>query len=388
MMKNILTLNPISSSAAAVFGGEYRLSPDVAHPVGILVRSFDMHGYMLDTDTVAVARAGAGTNNIPCGEYAAAGVVVFNTPGANANAVNELVIASLLLGSRRLIDAIEWVRTLKGKGDEIPNLVEKGKARFAGPEICGKKLGIVGLGAIGAKVANSAVGLGMEVAGYDPYLSVENAMSLSRQVRRVNDMDTLLADSDYLTFHIPLTDSSRGMIDRKMISKMKDGVVIVNCARGEFADSSAVLEAAASGKIGRYITDFPTEEMIGAENIICIPHLGATTPEAEDNCAAMAARELVDYIENGNIRNSVNYPACESVRAGRFRITVNHLNQQNMIASITSALAGEHINIENLVNKSKGEFAYTMIDTNTEVSSGSIEKIKAIPGVFRVRSLF
>lgn len=388
MMKNILTLNPISSSAAAVFGGEYRLSPDVAHPVGILVRSFDMHGYMLDADTVAVARAGAGTNNIPCGEYAAAGVVVFNTPGANANAVNELVIASLLLGSRRLIDAIEWVRTLKGKGDEIPNLVEKGKARFAGPEICGKKLGIVGLGAIGAKVANSAVGLGMEVAGYDPYLSVENAMSLSRQVRRVNDMDTLLADSDYLTFHIPLTDSSRGMIDRKMISKMKGGVVIVNCARGEFADSSAVLEAAASGKIGRYITDFPTEEMIGAENIICIPHLGATTPEAEDNCAAMAARELVDYIENGNIRNSVNYPACESVRAGRFRITVNHLNQQNMIASITSALAGEHINIENLVNKSKGEFAYTMIDTNTEVSSGSIEKIKAIPGVFRVRSLF
>ena len=277
---------------------------------------------------------------------------------------------------------------MKGKGDEIPNLVEKGKARFAGPEICGKKLGIVGLGAIGAKVANSAVGLGMEVAGYDPYLSVENAMSLSRQVHRVNDMDTLLADSDYLTFHIPLTDSSRGMIDRKMISKMKDGVVIVNCARGEFADPSAVLEAAASGKIGRYITDFPTEEMIGAENVICIPHLGATTPEAEDNCAAMAARELVDYIENGNIRNSVNYPACESVRAGRFRITVNHLNQQNMIASITSALAGEHINIENLVNKSKGEFAYTIIDTNTEVSSGSIEKIKAIPGVFRFRSLF
>lgn len=384
-MKNILTLNAISPKADVAFDGSYCVSADAQNPVGIMLRSFNMHDYDLPAECIAVARAGAGTNNIPSEKYAEQGVVVFNTPGANANAVKELVITALLLGSRKVSEAIDWVKTLKGKGDEVGKLVEKGKSNFVGPEIQGKTLGIIGLGAIGARVANAAIALGMEVVGYDPYLSVESALSMSRHVVRVNDLDTLIKTSDYITLHIPLLKDNKGMINSDMIGKMKDGVVIINAARGELVDNESILAATKSGKVARYVTDFPNDALIGEENIVCIPHLGASTPEAEDNCAMMAAKQLVDYIENGNIVNSVNYPACACPRAGAMRIAIHHVNQQNMIAQMTTLLAAEQVNIENLLNKSKGNFAYTIIDTNTHVSEETVEKINGLDGILRVR---
>lgn len=384
-MKNILTLNAISPKADVAFDDTYAVGSDVANPVGIMLRSFNMHEYDLPADVIAVARAGAGTNNIPCDKYAEQGVVVFNTPGANANAVKELVMAALLLGSRKISESMDWVKTLKGKGDEVGKLVEKGKGQFVGPEITGKTLGIIGLGAIGARVANAAIALGMEVVGYDPFLSVESALSMSRHVVRVNDLDTLIKTSDYITLHVPLLKDNKGFINGDMISKMKDGVVIINAARGELVDNDAILTATKSGKVARYVTDFPNDALIGEENIVCIPHLGASTPEAEDNCAVMAAKQLVDYIENGNIVNSVNYPACSCPRAGAMRISVHHLNQQNMIAQMTTLLAAEGVNIENLLNKSKGNYAYTIIDTNTHVSEHTVQAMNALDGVIRVR---
>ena len=384
-MKNILTLNSISPKADVAFDDTYAVASDAQQPVGIMLRSFNMHEYDLPETCIAVARAGAGTNNIPCDKYAEQGVVVFNTPGANANAVKELVMAALLLGSRKIPEAMDWVKTLKGKGDEVGKLVEKGKSNFVGPEIQGKTLGIIGLGAIGARVANAALGLGMEVVGYDPYLSVESALSMSRHVVRVNDLETLIKTSDYITLHIPLLKDNKGMINADMISKMKDGVVIINAARGELVDNDSILAAIKEGKVARYVTDFPNDALIGEENVVCIPHLGASTPEAEDNCAVMAAKQLVDYIENGNIVNSVNYPTCEAPRTGAMRIAVHHLNQQNMIAQVTGLLAAEHVNIENMVNKSKGAYAYTMIDTNTHVSEHTVEMMRAVDGILRVR---
>lgn len=384
-MNNILTLNAISDKANVAFDETYALGADVTDPVGIMLRSFNMHEYDLPETCIAVARAGAGTNNIPCDKYAEQGVVVFNTPGANANAVKELVMAALLLGSRKISDAMDWVKTLKGKGDEVGKLVEKGKNQFVGPEIQGKTLGIIGLGAIGARVANAAIALGMEVVGYDPYLSVESALSMSRHVVRVNDLDSLIKQADYISLHVPLLKDNKGFINANMIAKMKDGVVIVNAARGELVDNESILAATKSGKVARYVTDFPNDALIGEENIVCIPHLGASTPEAEDNCAVMAARQLVDYVENGNIVNSVNYPNCVCPSAGEMRICIHHLNQHNMIAQITAFLAAEHINIENMTNKSKGNFAYSIIDTNTKVSDDVVEKIKAIEGIIRVR---
>ncbi len=384
-MNNILTLNAISSKADVAFNENYRVASDAENPVGIMLRSFNMHEYDLPSDCIAVARAGAGTNNIPCDKYAEQGVVVFNTPGANANAVKELVMAALLLGSRKISDAMDWVKTLKGKGDEVGKLVEKGKGQFVGPEIQGKTLGIIGLGAIGARVANSAIALGMEVVGYDPFLSVESALSMSRHVVRVNDLDTLIRNSDYISLHVPLLKDNKGFINAETISKMKDGVVIINAARGELVDNDSILEATKSGKVARYVTDFPNDALIGEENIVCIPHLGASTPEAEDNCAVMAAKQLVDYIENGNIVNSVNYPACSCPRTGAMRIAIHHINQQNMIAQMTALLAAEHVNIENMVNKSKGNFAYTIIDTNTHVSEHTVQMIEALDGILRVR---
>ncbi len=384
-MKNILTLNAISPKADVAFDNTYAVGSDVQNPVGIMLRSFNMHEYDLPADVIAVARAGAGTNNIPCDKYAEQGVVVFNTPGANANAVKELVMAALLLGSRKIAESMDWVKTLKGKGDEVGKLVEKGKSQFVGPEITGKTLGIIGLGAIGARVANAAIALGMEVVGYDPYLSVESALSMSRHVVRVNDLDTLIKTSDYITLHVPLLKDNKGFINDDMIAKMKDGVVIINAARGELVDNAAILAATKSGKVARYVTDFPNDALIGEENIVCIPHLGASTPEAEDNCAVMAAKQLVDYIENGNIVNSVNYPACVCPRAGAMRIAVHHLNQQNMIAQMTTLLAAEGVNIENLLNKSKGNYAYTIIDTNTHVSQHTVDAMKSLDGVVRVR---
>ena len=387
-MNNILTLNSISNVIDNIFGENYNVSSEVENPVGIMLRSFKMHDYKLDANTIAIARAGAGTNNIPVEEYAKDGVVVFNTPGANANAVKELVMCALLLGSRKVIPAIEWVDTLADKGEEVGKLVEKGKSQFIGGEIEGKKLGIIGLGAIGAKVASAALGLGMQVIGYDPFLSVNAALRLSTHVSVVRELNDLIKESDYITIHIPyIASSNKGFINADRISKMKDGVVIVNCARGELVDNDAIIEATANGKVGRYVTDFPSAELIGKENIICIPHLGASTPEAEDNCAIMAANQLIDYIENGNIVNSVNYPTCSMPRTTDYRVVVLHKNIANMIAQFTTSLSSEGININNMTNQSKGEYAVTILDVEQKPSTEALDKINAVDGILRVRSI-
>ncbi len=382
-MKDILALNAISPLVNEVLKNDYKVVENSENPIGILVRSYEMHDYQLAPSVLAVARAGAGVNNIPYDEYAKRGVVVFNTPGANANAVNELVIASLLLGSRKIIPAINWVNTLKGT-ENISKTVEKGKKQFVGQELLGKKLGVIGLGAIGARVANTALGLGMEVLGYDPYLSVVSALHLSRHVDVTNDIDELFKTCDYITLHVPMTDKNKGMISKDKINVMKDGVVIINLARGELVNTDDIIESVNSGKVGRYITDFPSEELIGVENVITIPHLGASTPEAEDNCAIMASKQLKDYIENGNIVNSVNYPTCSSPRNSAIRICILHLNQRNMIAQFTTILADKHINIDNFINSSKGDFAYSIIDIPT-IDDETISKLQSIDGIIKFR---
>lgn len=385
-MKNILTLNAISPVINDVFDTSYNVASDAVNPVGIMLRSFKMQGYPLCPETIAVARAGAGVNNIPVEEYAEKGVVVFNTPGANANAVKELVIAALLLGSRKITDSVRWVDTLKGKGEEVSKLVEKGKSQFVGGEIQGKTLGIIGLGAIGAQVANAALGLGMNVLGYDPFLSVNAALKLSRHVNVVKDLDDIIKNSDYVTIHIPyIATQNKGFINAGVIRKMKDGVVIINCARGELVDNADVIKATESGKVSRYFTDFPADELIGIKNVICTPHIGASTPEAEDNCAAMAAKELIDYIENGNITNSVNYPACSMPRTTSCRILVLHKNVANILAKITGTVGNEGVNIAHLSNQSKGDYAVTMMDADAEVPAKAVEQIKNIDGVIKVR---
>lgn len=387
MNKNILKLNKISSLLDEQFDSSFTVKDEIENPVGIVLRSFDMHTYDLPDTVLAVARAGAGTNNIPSMDYANKGVVVFNTPGANANAVKELVLSALLLGSRKIADSIKWVDTLKGKGDEIAKLVEKGKKNFVGPEIMGKTLGIIGLGAIGIKVANSAVALGMNVIGYDPYLSVDNALKITRAVKKVNDLDELIKSCDYLTVHVPLLKDNAGFINAEMISKMKDGVVIINCARGELVNKQDMIDAVKSGKVARHVSDFPCEEYIGVENIVCTPHLGASTPEAEDNCAVMAGVQLIDFIENGNIVNSVNFPNCSSPKLGKNRLTCVHINKSNMIAQITSILGNDKINIENLVNKAKGDYAYMIIDTDNDVTDAVLKDLTAVDGMIKVRKI-
>ena len=385
-MKNILTLNAISPVINDVFDSTYNIANDVESPVGIMLRSFKMHDYALDANTVAIARAGAGVNNIPCDKYAEQGVVVFNTPGANANAVKELVIAALLIGSRNIINATEWVKTLKGQGDEVGKLVEKGKANFAGCEIKGKKLGVIGLGAIGALVANTALDLGMEVYGYDPFLSVGAALRLSSKVKIVKDLNDIAKTCDYITIHIPyIADQNKGIIGSGLIRKMKDGVVIVNCARGELVDNAAIIKATESGKVAKYVVDFPADELIGAKNVVCIPHLGASTEEAEDNCAVMAAKQLIDYIENGNIVNSVNYPTCSMPRTTDNRLVILHKNISNILAAITGTVGKEGINISNLTNQSKGNFAVTILDVDNKVSDEAISHIAQVEGIIRVR---
>ena len=385
-MKKILTLNSISPVINDIFDATYNVASDVKDPVGIMLRSFKMQGYELSPETIAIARAGAGVNNIPVDEYAKQGVVVFNTPGANANAVKELVIASLLLGSRKIVDAIDWAKTLKGQGDEVGKLVEKGKSQFVGGEIEGKKLGIIGLGAIGAQVANAALSLGMEVIGYDPFLSVGAALRLSRHATVVKDIDEIYKKCDYITIHIPyIASQNKGFINAGNIRKMKDGVVIVNCARGELVDNADMIKAVESGKVARYVVDFPADELIGVNNIICIPHLGASTPEAEDNCAIMAAKQLIDYIENGNIVNSVNYPACSMPRTTAYRLVILHKNISNILAQITGAVGSLGVNIANMSNQSKGEYAVTMLDLEKEIDNKALSTIGAIDGIIKVR---
>ena len=385
-MKNILTLNAISPVINDIFDSTYNVSSDVASPVGIMLRSFKMHDYKLDENTIAIARAGAGTNNIPVKEYAEQGVVVFNTPGANANAVKELVLAALLMGSRNIMNATDWVKTLKGQGDEVGKLVEKGKSQFAGQEIAGKTLGVIGLGAIGALVANSALSLGMKVCGYDPFLSVGAALRLSSDVKIVKELNDIAKNCDYITIHIPyIADQNKGIINAGLIRKMKDGVVLVNCARGELVDNNDIIKATDSGKVAKYIVDFPADELIGAKNVICIPHLGASTEEAEDNCAVMAAKQLIDYIENGNVVNSVNYPTCAMPRTTDYRLVILHKNTQNILAQITGTVGNEGINISNLTNQSKGDYAVTILDIDNEVSADAIKHISEVENIIRVR---
>lgn len=385
-MKKILKLNEISPLADGIFGGcEY--SDKVENPDGIMVRSAAMADYAAGENLLAVARAGAGTNNIPVAAYAEKGIVVFNTPGANANAVKELVICELFLGGRKITEAIDWVKTLKGEGESVGKLVEKGKSKFVGCEIAGKTLGVIGLGAIGIAVANAACGLGMKVLGCDPYLSTENALLLSPSVKVVADREEIYKNADFISVHAPLTADTKAMFGCETFEKMKDGAVLINDSRGELADTDAVIAALESGKLARYITDFPCDKLIGVKNAICVPHLGASTPEAEDNCAVMAAQQLRDYLDNGNIKNSVNYPAVNMQRTGVMRLCVHHKNEQNIIAKILAVVAEKGVNVANMQDASRGEYAYLLCDLDDGLDKKSLEKIENISGILRVRAI-
>lgn len=384
-MFNYFCLNPISDIGLRDFTGDFVKTDDVNQAEGILVRSAAMHDMELSDKLLCVARAGAGVNNIPLDKCAEQGVVVFNTPGANANGVKEMVIAGMLLASRDIVGGIEWVKENKDNAD-VAKAAEKAKKAFAGTEIQGKKLGIIGLGAIGVKVANTAKHLGMEVYGYDPYVSVDAAWNLSRDVHHVINVDEIYEKCDIITIHVPLLDNTKGMINEESIAKMKDGVIILNFARDLLCDENAVLDALKAGKIRKYVSDFPNPTTAGQDGVIVIPHLGASTEEAEDNCAKMAVKEMMDYLENGNIINSVNYPRVDMgicQQAGR--IAIMHSNTANMITKFTACFGDEGINISDMVNKSKGEFAYTMLDIETKADEKIIAKLKNIDGVIRVR---
>ncbi|MBQ5716322.1 MAG: phosphoglycerate dehydrogenase [Clostridia bacterium] len=383
-MYQIKTLNKISKNGLDRFNANYNCADEIDAPDAILVRSASMHEMEMPESLLAIARAGAGVNNIPCDKCAEQGIVVFNTPGANANAVKELVLAGLLMCSRKVLPAIEWAKTLKGNGAEVGKMVEKGKGAFAGPEIMGKKLGVIGLGAIGILVANAASALGMEVYGYDPYLSVDAAWKLSRSIKHAADMNEIFAECDYITVHVPLTPDTKGFINNDSIATMKDGVRILNFARGDLVDSNAIIDALANGKVAAYVTDFPSDEVIGVDGVIAIPHLGASTPESEENCAVMAADEVREYLENGNIVNSVNMPNVVVPRSTAVRVCIIHNNIPNMIAQISSAVSACNINIEKLNNQSRKDFAYTILDVES-IDDAAIEGIKAIDGVIRVR---
>lgn len=385
-MPQILLLNKIAKIGLEHLPESYQCGEDVSEPNGVLVRSAAMHDMELPQSLLAIARAGAGTNNIPIAKCTQQGIVVFNTPGANANAVKEIVIAGLLLSSRKIIPAVKWSSTLKGEGDNVTKLVEKGKSQFAGPEIEGKTLGVIGLGAIGILVANAAATLGMNVIGYDPYLSVDAAWGMSRAVKHAKSLDQIFEESDYITIHVPLNNETRDTISQESIAKMKDGVRILNFARGELVNTEDILQATACGKVSCYVTDFPNEALLEQENIITIPHLGASTPESEDNCAVMAVKELRDYLENGNLTNSVNFPNVSAPRTTPVRICILHQNIPNMIGQITKIFADLHINIDNFVNKSKGENAYSMLDIESEnVTDQTVFALRQIEGVFRIR---
>ena len=384
-MYKINCLNPIAQVGLKNFSDKYSITDNAQEADGILVRSASMHEMELPKGLLAVARAGAGVNNIPLDKCAEQGIVVFNTPGANANGVKELVIAGMLLAARDVVGGIEWVKSAKDD-ENIAKAAEKEKKNFAGTEIMGKKLGVIGLGAIGVKVANSAVALGMEVYGFDPYLSVNAAWSLSRSVKHVLNVDDIYAECDYITIHVPLLDSTKGMINAEAISKMKDGVTILNFARDLLAEEKDVLEGLKSGKIHRYVSDFPNSTTAGQPGCIVIPHLGASTEESEDNCAVMAVEELMDYLENGNIRNSVNYPACDmGICAQAGRVAIFHKNIANMITKFTAVFGEKGINISDMTNKSKGEVAYTMMDVETALTEDIVKALESINGVFRAR---
>ena len=378
-------LNPISAVGLENFTADYEKTEDVNEAEGILVRSASMHEMELPENLLAIARAGAGVNNIPLDACAQKGIVVFNTPGANANGVKELVIAGMLLASRDVVGGIEWVKENKADAN-IAKTAEKAKKNFAGTEIQDKKLGIIGLGAIGVKVANVARHMGMDVYGYDPYVSVDAAWNLSRDVKHVLNVEEIFENCDMITIHVPLLDSTKGMINADAIAKMKDGVILLNFARDLLVDEKAVLDAIKAGKVRRYVSDFPNPTTAGQEGVIVIPHLGASTEESEDNCAKMAVKELMNYLENGNIVNSVNYPNCDmGICSQAGRVAIFHKNVTNMISQFTIVLGNKGINITDMTNKSKGEYAYTMFDLESAVSPDIVEQLAAIEGVFRVR---
>ena len=384
-MFQINCLNPISKVGLQNLTADYQMTDNVNDAEGILVRSASMHEMELSDKLLAVARAGAGVNNIPLEKCAEKGIVVFNTPGANANGVKELVIAGMLLGARDILGGIQWVKDNKDDAN-IAKTAEKAKSAYAGNEIKGKKLGVIGLGAIGAQVANAAVSLGMEVYGYDKFLSVNAAWNISRSVKHVLKEEEIYAECDYITFHVPLLDDTKNKINKDTIAMMKDGVVIINYSRDLIANEEDVLEALKSGKIRKYISDFANPTVAGQPGCIVMPHLGASTEESEDNCAVMAVDEMMDYLENGNIKNSVNYPACDMgvcTKAGR--VAVFHKNIANMITKFTAVFGENGINISDMTNKSRGDVAYTMLDIESPVTDAIVKKLEEIEGVFRVR---
>lgn len=386
-MYNILKLNEISKVANKEFSDNYALVKEAENPDAIVLRSFNMHEYDIPSSVLCVGRAGAGVNNIPLDKCSEKGIVVFNTPGANANAVKELVVCGLLLAGRKIVEGIEWAASLKGKGAEVTKAVEKGKSAFVGCEIKGKTLGVVGLGAIGAMVANVAIKLGMNVLGYDPFISIDGAWNLDHHVIKETDINEIFKKSDFITLHVPLNDSTRSLVNKDTLALMKDGSAILNFARGELVDAAAVIDALESEKLSRYVTDFPTDEMLGVKNLIAIPHLGASTPEAEDNCAVMVARQMIDFIENGNITNSVNMPACKMPRQGKSRITVFHKNVKNVLSAITAVIGEEGINIANLMSQAKGEHAYLILDLDENLPDAALDKIKGMDSVVKVRTI-
>ena len=384
-MFNIKTLNKISPAGLDNFDrAKYTWGDDIENPDAVLVRSASMHDMQLPESLLAIARAGAGVNNIPCDKCADDGIVVFNTPGANANAVKELVILGLLISSRKVAPAIEWVKTLEGD-ENAAKLVEKGKSNFVGPELKGKTLGIIGLGAIGVMVANTATHLGMNVYGYDPYISVDTAWGLSKNVVHAKTLQEIYEKSDYITIHVPCNAETKGMINSESIATMKHGVRILNFARGELVRNEDIIKALDESSVSCYVTDFPNAEIIGKNGVVAIPHLGASTPESEDNCARMAALEVMDYLENGNIKNSVNMPAAEMARTTDVRLCVIHKNIASMVSTITSLCGENGVNIENMINASKKDYAYTMLDLSAPLGEDALNKLKSCEGIIKVR---
>ncbi len=381
----ILKLNGISHTADEVFRG-YEYSENVQNPDGIMLTSFSMHDYPLGENLIAIARAGAGANCIPLDKCTQRGIVVFHTPDASANAEKELVLCELFLGGRKIVDGANWVQSLKGK-EGIPKLIEKEKAKFAGQEVFGKRLGVIGLGAIGAAVANAAIELGMNVVGYDPFLSAKSTSLINYRVQFTTEINDVFKTCDFITLHVPFTSDTKRLINKKTLSICKDGVVIINNACDELVVSTDMIEAVASGKVSRYITDFPVDSLLGKENIICVPRLGASTPEAEDNCAYMAGKQLVDYLENGNIANSMNFPSVSMPRTSKARVCIHHSNIKEILSKILSVIASQGINVAHMQDSTKGEIAYLILDLDEPLSPSCLELIKNIAGVIRVRTI-
>ncbi|MFT8888448.1 MAG: phosphoglycerate dehydrogenase [Ethanoligenens sp.] len=385
-MFNIKTMNKISLSGLTKFTpGEFQYGDDVEKPDAFIVRSASLHEVELPASLKAIARAGAGVNNVPVDKCSEEGVVVFNTPGANANGVKELLIGALVLSSRNVLDAVAWAKTLKGQGDAVPKLVEKGKSQFVGPELAGKKLGVIGLGAIGVKAANAAQALGMEVYGYDPYLSVEAAWGISQTIHHAPSLSVIYEKCDYITIHVPLTPETRGTFNTESIAAMKKGVRLFNLARGELAVPADIIEALKSGHVASYVVDFPCDELLDVPGVIPIPHLGASTPESEDNCAAMAADELINFLKTGAVKNSVNFPNVDMPLSSAGRVTIIHKNVPNMLSQITACFAQANINIDNIIDKSKKQMAYTIVDVSDEKLDAVADALRAVDGVIRVR---